>query len=92
MLATLEQHKRTWSGFVRDYSEGGLFVTCHAPATLGERVVVWLQRPSDAAVVEIRAIVRRIVQQGESSQRRALEFERGLSTVPALACTDPPIY
>ena len=56
---TIEHAQRTWSGFVLDYSEGGLLVVSFVPAQAGDRVRLWFQRPSDSQMVEIEGEVSR---------------------------------
>ncbi len=57
---TIEHAKRTWSGFVVDCSEGGLFAISYLPALAGEQVRLWFQRPRDSMMIVVEGeVIRR---------------------------------
>lgn len=56
---TIEHARRTWSGFVVDCSEGGLFAISYLPALVGDQVRVWFQRPRDSMMIVVEGEVVR---------------------------------
>ena len=79
---TIEHTDRTWSGFVLDCSEGGLFAVSYVPALAGERVRLWFQRPADSMMVEVMGKVSRRASRGPENGDPAgvgIQFARRLS-------------
>jgi len=57
---TIEHAKRTWSGFVVDCSERGLFAISFLPAVAGDPVRMWFERPRDSMMVVVEGEVVRL--------------------------------
>ncbi len=64
---TIEHAKRTWSGFVENCSEGGLFAVSYLPAAAGDAVRVWFERPRDSMMVVLDGEVTRMSTRGVGS-------------------------
>lgn len=61
---TIEHSSRTWSGFVENCSEGGLYAISYIPAHTGDEVRVWFERPRDSMMVVLEGQVTRLSTRG----------------------------
>jgi hypothetical protein len=57
----------TWGGTLLDYSEGGAQISAALELGVGSTVVFRVQRPGDAAPIEIEGVVRRTANEGRTS-------------------------
>ena len=55
---THSSEENFYTGFANNISEGGLFITTHSPAPIGETVSVKFKLPNSGHEVEIQCIVR----------------------------------
>lgn len=85
---TIEHADRTWSGFVVDCSEGGLFAISYLPAVVGDTIRLWFQRPHDSVMVVLEGEVSRRCRRQEDTGEPAgigVQFASSLSSASACA-------